>query len=118
MAHIDKHTRVAQQDAFNARREAKPRIEEYSSPKLARADEGASLVFTALLFAGTVIIVMALGFAIFGDMNIWLLSAALVLALIVSLTLRVAPNGGAILCCAWENTTKPQVLDSMSPSPS
>lgn len=92
MAHIDKHTRVAQQDAFNARREAKPRIEEYSSPKLARADEGASLVFTALLFAGTVIIVMALGFAIFGDMNIWLLSAALVLALIVSLTLRVAPQ--------------------------
>lgn len=92
MAHTDRHARIVQPDDFSAQRGVRPRIEEYSSPKLARADEGASLVFTALLFAITAVAVMAAGFVILGDMNIWLLSAALTLALIASFTLRVAPQ--------------------------
>lgn len=69
-----------------------PQIEEYSSPRGSRADEGASFVFSAFVFVVVAVAVMGGGYLACGAVSIWLLTGALALALLAASTLRIAPQ--------------------------
>lgn len=69
-----------------------PQIEEYSSPRGSRADEGASFVFSAFVFVVVAVVVMGGGYLALGTVDIWLLAGALALALLAASTLRIAPQ--------------------------
>lgn len=68
------------------------RIDSCNSPKSRHTDENASIVFGAFLFVVAVIVVLGLGWLVTGEINIWTLSAALLVAALVVSTIRIAPQ--------------------------
>lgn len=82
----------AQREARGVERGKRSPIESFSSPKTHHADESASFVFSAFLFVAVVLVVMGGGYLAFGRVSIWLLSAALILAVLAAFTLRIAPQ--------------------------
>lgn len=78
-----------------ARREERtdgPAIESYNSPKTRRTDDNAALVFGAFLFAVTAVVVLGIGLAATGAIDIWILALALAIAVLVVFTVRIAPQ--------------------------
>lgn len=86
------HGKKAAQGARRSEREEVQQVESYSSPKTRHTDENASFVFSAFLFVATALAVLGIGFAVMGTVNIWLLAAALVLAVLVIFTVHIAPQ--------------------------
>ncbi len=82
----------AEQGARRGERKDAQQIESYSSPKTRHTDENASFVFSAFLFVVTALAVLGIGYAALGTVNIWLLTGALVLAVLVIFTVHVAPQ--------------------------
>ena len=83
---------TAEQGARRGERKDAQQIESYSSPKTRHTDENASFVFSAFLFVVTALAVLGIGYAALGTVNIWLLTGALVLAVLVIFTVHVAPQ--------------------------
>ena len=86
------HGEKAAQGARRNERAEFQQVESYSSPKTRHTDENASFVFSAFLFVATALAVLGIGFAVMGTVNIWLLAAALVLAVLVIFTVHIAPQ--------------------------
>lgn len=86
------HGKKAAQGARRNERAEFQQVESYSSPKTRHTDENASFVFSAFLFVATALAVLGIGFAAMGTVNIWLLAAALVLAVLVIFTVHIAPQ--------------------------
>ena len=89
-------TRKQHRDEKRTQREAarafdRPVIERYSSPKSKHTDENASIVFSAALFVIAFLIVCAAGWALAGELNIWVVCAALAIAVLAIFTVRIAP---------------------------
>lgn len=79
----------AYEDACMARAQ-RAEIESINSPRTRHVDENASGVFSAFVFVIAFIVVAAIGYFIAGDMNIWVLCAALAVAVLTIFTIRVA----------------------------
>ena len=68
-----------------------PAIETYSSPKARHTDENAAIVFSAFVFVAAFLVAGLLAFALAGEVNIWVLCAALAVAVLAVFTIRIAP---------------------------
>ncbi|MDR1088953.1 MAG: slipin family protein [Coriobacteriales bacterium] len=81
------------QDLPGARRVEKKehaRIETYNSPKTKHTNENASIVFSGLVFILFFALVVAISFLGFGVINIWTLSLALIVAVLMLFTVHIA----------------------------
>jgi regulator of protease activity HflC (stomatin/prohibitin superfamily) len=67
-------------------------IESYSSPKTRHTDENAGIIFSAFIFVTTFIVATAIGYLISSAINIWVLSAAIVIAVLAIFTIHIAPQ--------------------------
>ena len=67
-------------------------IETYSSPKTRETNENAGLVFSGFLFSILLIVALACGNYIVGEVNVWVLCVALVLAILAVACVHVAPQ--------------------------
>lgn len=65
-------------------------IEAYNSPKTRYADENAGTIFSAALFCLSALLVIFLGWAFTGEVNIWVIGIAVLVATFLVLTVRVA----------------------------
>lgn len=74
-------------EAFGSSRSA---IEEINSPRTRHVDDNAPGVFSAFVFVVAFVIVLALGYAIARDVNIWTICAAFAVAVLAIFTVRVA----------------------------
>jgi regulator of protease activity HflC (stomatin/prohibitin superfamily) len=84
-----------QQDLSGARRierQESPRIESYNSPKTRHTDENAGIIFSAFVFVATFIIAAVVGYLIHSAIDIWTLSAAILLAVLAVFTFHIAPQ--------------------------
>lgn len=72
-------------------------IEAYNSPKTRYADENAGTIFSAALFCIAAFAVVALGWALVGEVNIWVVAAAVLVATFVVLTVRVASQWESVV---------------------
>lgn len=72
-------------------------IEAYNSPKTRYADENAGTIFSAALFCIATLAVVALGWALLGEVNIWVIAAAVLVATFVVLTVRVASQWESVV---------------------
>jgi regulator of protease activity HflC (stomatin/prohibitin superfamily) len=73
-------------------RQESSRIESYNSPKTRHTDENAGIMFSAFIFVVTLFIVVLAGYLIAGEINIWVLSAAIVIAVLAVFTVHIAPQ--------------------------
>ena len=70
---------------------AKPaEIEAMNSPRTRHVDDNASQTFAAFVFVAAFLIVAGIGFAIAHTVNIWVLCAAFAVAILATLTIRIA----------------------------
>jgi regulator of protease activity HflC (stomatin/prohibitin superfamily) len=67
-------------------------IESYNSPKTKHTDENAGIVFSAFVFIVAFIVVVALGYLVSSAVNIWVLSIAVVVAVLAIFTIHIAPQ--------------------------
>ena len=65
-------------------------IESFSSPKTKHTNENARIVFSGLVFVFFFAVVLAAGYLIFDAINIWTLSVALVIAVLMLFTIHIA----------------------------
>ena len=65
-------------------------IELQNSPRTRRTDDNAGNVFSAFVFVATALVAMACGWAIAGEMTIWVICIAFVLAVLAIFTVRIA----------------------------
>lgn len=65
-------------------------IEAYNSPKTRYADENAGTIFSAALFCLAALATVVVGWLIAGEVNIWVVAAAVAMATFAVLTVRVA----------------------------
>lgn len=65
-------------------------IEAFNSPKTRYADENAGTIFSAALFCVSALVTVAAGWALAGEVNVWVVAAAVLVATFAVLTLRVA----------------------------
>ncbi len=85
----------AKKQPSGARREERtdaPAIESYNSPKTRHTDDNAALVFSAFLFVAAAVVALGAGWLAFGEVNIWTLTVALAVAVLVVFTVRIAPQ--------------------------
>lgn len=75
-----------------AERGEAPKIEQYNSPKTRHTDENASTIFSAFLFILAAALVLCIGWALTGGVNIWTLVIALTTAVLATFTIRIAPQ--------------------------
>ena len=81
------------QDFAGARRTEKNEsapIESYNSPKTKHTNENARIVFSSLVFVLFFAIVLAIGYLLINTVNIWTLSVALVVAVLMLFTIHIA----------------------------
>jgi len=91
---LNKKARKSQQPA-GARREERtdaPAIEAYNSPKTRHTDDNAAIIFSAFLFVLACALALGAGWLAVGEVNIWTLSAALVVAVVAVFCVRIAPQ--------------------------
>lgn len=86
------HSKPKFEKSRGTERNERSSIEYYSSPKAPGSDEGASFVFSAFVFVVVALAIMAGAYIAFGRVDIWTLSAALVLAVLGAFTIRIAPQ--------------------------
>ena len=96
----------------------RPVIERYNSPKTKHTDENAPIVFSAALFVAVFLAVSAVGLAVTGDIDIWIICLAIALAVLAIFTVRIAPQWERIVILRFGTTAAQPVPDSISPSPS
>ncbi len=65
-------------------------IEAYNSPKTRYADENAGTIFSAALFCLAALATVLAGYFLIGEVNVWVVAAAVAVATFVVLTVRVA----------------------------
>lgn len=65
-------------------------IEAINSPRTRRVNDNAPQIFSAVVFAVAFIVATGVGFAIAGDMNIWVLCIGFVIAILAALAIRIA----------------------------
>lgn len=65
-------------------------IEAYNSPKTRYTDENAGTIFSAALFCSAAAIVVLAGWALAGEVNIWVVATAVALATLAVLSIRIA----------------------------
>ncbi|MDR1185779.1 MAG: slipin family protein [Coriobacteriales bacterium] len=73
-------------------RQESPRIESYSSPKTRHTDENAGIIFSAFIFVASFIVVTVAGYAINDGIDIWVLSAAIIIAVLMVFVIHIAPQ--------------------------
>lgn len=73
-------------------RQERPGIEAYSSPKTRHTDENASIVFSAFVFVLGFAAAVAAGYFIAGGFDIWVLTAATIVAVLAVFTVHIAPQ--------------------------
>lgn len=66
------------------------KIEALNSPRTRRVDDNASNVFSAFVFVVAFVVAAAIGFALAGEMNIWVLCAGFAVAVVAIFTVRIA----------------------------
>lgn len=76
--------------ANRAQRNEGARIESYNSPKNKHTNENARIVFSGVIFVLFFALVIALSYLIFHAVNIWTLSAALIVAVVMLFTIHIA----------------------------
>ena len=69
-----------------------PRIERYNSPKTKHTDENAPIVFSAFVFVSAFLVVCGIGLAATGGIDIWIICAAIAVAVLAIFTVRIAPE--------------------------
>lgn len=69
-----------------------PTIEAYNSPKTRHTDDNAAVIFSAFLFVLATALAFGAGCLIAGEVNIWTLTAALVVAVVAVFCVRIAPQ--------------------------
>jgi regulator of protease activity HflC (stomatin/prohibitin superfamily) len=77
--------------------------ESYNSPKTRHTDENAGIVFSAFVFVVTFIVVAAVGYFVSGTINIWELSAAVVIAVLAIFTIHIAPQWEKVVILRFGN---------------
>ena len=65
-------------------------IETINSPRTRRANDNAPSIFAAFVFVAAFVIATIVGFAIAGEVNIWVLCAGFVVAVLAIFTIRIA----------------------------
>ncbi len=75
-----------------AERRESAKIESYNSPKTKYTNENARIVFSALIFVLFFALVIIGGYFLFNRIDIWILSAALVIAVLALFTINIAPQ--------------------------
>jgi regulator of protease activity HflC (stomatin/prohibitin superfamily) len=73
-------------------RQESPGIESYSSPKTRHTDENAGIIFSAFIFVVAFLAATAVGYLISTAINIWVLSAAIIIAVLTVFTIHIAPQ--------------------------
>jgi regulator of protease activity HflC (stomatin/prohibitin superfamily) len=68
------------------------RIESYNSPKTKYTNENARIVFSSLIFVSFFALTIVAGYFLLNTINIWVLSVALVLAVLMLFTVNIAPQ--------------------------
>jgi hypothetical protein len=68
------------------------RIESYNSPKTRHTDENAGIVFSAFVFVSAFIIAAMGGYLARGAIDIWVLSIAILFAVLMNLSIHIAPQ--------------------------
>ena len=81
----------------------RPVIERYNSPKTKHTDENAPIVFSAALFVAVFLAVSAVGFAITGGIDIWIICLAIALAVLAIFTVRIAPQWERVVILRFGN---------------
>lgn len=87
-----KHSKKHPVGAARAERTEGPKIESYNSPKTKRTDENASIIFSSFLFMLSFFMVLVIGYGIVRDVNIWIVSLAIIVAVLAAFTVRIAPQ--------------------------
>lgn len=67
-------------------------IENYNSPKTRHTDENAGIIFSAFLFVIVALAVCAIGYFVAGGINIWVIAAAIAVAVLAVFSIRIAPQ--------------------------
>jgi regulator of protease activity HflC (stomatin/prohibitin superfamily) len=81
----------------------RPSIERYSSPKTKHTDENTPLVFSSALFVVVFLVVCGAGYAFVGGINIWIICLALLIAVLMLFTIRVAPEWERVVILRFGN---------------
>lgn len=85
-----RETNAAPTGSQRSEREDTFSIEAYNSPKIHYADENADTIFSAALFCLAALAAVVVGFLLVGEVNIWVVAAAVLVATFAVLTVRVA----------------------------
>jgi regulator of protease activity HflC (stomatin/prohibitin superfamily) len=88
----DKKKQEAPSGARRVERQEASRIESYSSPKTRHTDENAGIVFSAFVFVATFVVAVAVGYLLASAVDIWVLSAAILVAVLAVFTVHIAPQ--------------------------
>jgi regulator of protease activity HflC (stomatin/prohibitin superfamily) len=88
----EKQRNVRNTGTRRAERQADSKIEAYSSPKIRHTDENAGIVFSAFVFIISFIVVGVAGFLLLGSIDIWILSVAIVMAVLMVFIVHIAPQ--------------------------
>lgn len=84
----------------------RPVIERYNSPKTKHTDENAPLVFSAALFVAVFLLVGAIGLALTGGIDIWIICLALAFAVLAIFTVRIAPHWERVVILRFGNYSR------------
>ncbi|MDR1015126.1 MAG: slipin family protein [Coriobacteriales bacterium] len=88
----DKKKQESPSGARRVERREASRIESYSSPKTRHTDENAGIVFSAFTFVAMFVVAAAVGYLVASAVDIWVLSAAVVVAVLAVFTIHIAPQ--------------------------
>jgi regulator of protease activity HflC (stomatin/prohibitin superfamily) len=78
--------------ARRVERQENPRIESYNSPKTRHTDENAGIIFSAFIFVFAFVVALVVGYLVVAAIDIWVLSVAIVCAVLAVFTIHIAPQ--------------------------
>jgi regulator of protease activity HflC (stomatin/prohibitin superfamily) len=76
--------------SHRSERHSNTRIESYNSPKTKHTNENARIVFSAFIFTLFFVLVVVVGYLLLNIVNIWVLTAALVISVLMLFTINIA----------------------------